>query len=241
MWGAATSHLALPPLPAESEVVIALRTAPGPDSVSLVLDGEGLATVDGGSDEQRLWFRVPSTSANRVSRLVLGRRQGYPPGGGDTRPLAVQLFEIRALSESVSWASAIVHTWQREALRIELEGAYDGEHFAAVGEGVWLRPRAVLRLPAAPGRLRLKMWAPRPTPPRTEIIVAGRHAAGPFEVGHLPSDYWLDVLPADTADGRLELEIRSNVYRPADSGSGDSRELGVVISELAFEPLEPGS
>jgi hypothetical protein len=241
MWGAAAAHLALPPLSAETEVGIALRPAPGPDSVKLMIGGESVATVNGKSDEQRLWLRLPPISADRVSQLMLGRRRGYPLGGGDSRQLAVQLFEIRGSSLGDSWASAIVHPWQREAVRIELEGAYDGEHFAAVGEGVWLRPRAVLRLPAAPGRLRLKMWAPRPTPPRTEILVAGRHAAGPFEVGPLPSDYWLDVLPTDAADGRLELEIRSDVYRPADSGSGDSRELGVVISELAFEPLEPGS
>ena len=28
---------------------------------------------------------------------------------------------------------------------------------------------------------------------------------------------------------------------PADDGAADSRELGVVLSDLAFEPRQPGS
>jgi len=236
MWGAAVVELTLPPLPAETEIGIALRPAPGPDSVSLELGGEDMATIDGRSDELRLWLRLPPTAADRVSQLVLRRRRGYPPGDDDSRPLAVQFFEIRALSQNASWASAISHPWHREAMRIEVEGAYDAEHFPGAGEGMWLGPRVVVRIPATAGRLSLRLWAPRPTPPRTEIWIAGRRAAGPLEIGPFPADYAVEVLPDDFVDGGLEVEIRSDTYRPADDGGADPRELGVVLSRVGFQP-----
>jgi hypothetical protein len=99
-----------------------------------------------------------------------------------------------------------------------------------------LRRGALLRRPATAARLRLRMWAPRPTPPRTVIRVAGRHAVGPLEIGHLPADYEIEVLPGDAVDGWLVVEISSDPYRPAEDGAADSRELGVVLSDLAFEP-----
>jgi hypothetical protein len=46
----------------------------------------------------------------------------------------------------------------------------------------------------------------------------------------------VDVLPGETPDGRFEVEVLSDAYRPADNGLVDSRELGVVLSSLAFEP-----
>ena len=121
-------------------------------------------------------------------------------------------------------------------MRIEVEGVYDAEHFPGAGEGMWSGPRVVVRIPATAGRLRLRMWAPRPTPPRTVIRVAGRHAAGPLEIGPSPADYGVEVLPDDVVNGRLEVEIRSDSYRPADDGAADVRELGVILSRLIFEP-----
>ena len=241
MWGAPGAELAIPPLAAGTEVGIALRPAPGPQPLIVTFGGEDVATIDGRSDEQRLWLRLPPAATGRVSTLVFGRGQGYSPGDGDSRSLSVQLFEIRTLSPSSSWANAVSHPWQREAMRIEVEGAYEAEYFSGAGEGVWLRPRALLRLPATAGRLHFRMWAPRPTPARTEVRIAGRLAAGPFEIGPFPADYRLDVLPGDAVGGRLEVEILSDVYRPADDGAADSRELGVVISDLAFELRQPGS
>jgi hypothetical protein len=241
MWGAAGADLALPPLSPETEIEIALRPASGPDPLSLVLDGEDVATIDGRSVEQRLWLKLPPTAPDRVSHLVFARRQGYPPGGGDSRPLAVQVFEIRALNQGAPWASPVSHAWQREAMRIEVQGAYDAERFPGIGEGAWLQPRALLRLPATVGRIRLRMWAPRPTPSQTEIRVAGRHAKGPLEIGPFPADYAIEVLPGDIVDGRLEIEIRSDAYRPAEGGAADVRELGVVLSDVAFEPRNGGS
>ena len=241
VWGAPGAELAVPPFASETEVGIVLRPAPGPNPLIVSFGGENVATVDGRSDEQRLWLRPSLTATGRVSDLVFERLRGYSPGDGDPRPLAVQLFEIRALNQGVSWRSAVSRSWQREAMRIEVEGAYDAECFPGVGEGMWLGPRALVRLPAAAGTLNLRLWAPRPSPPQTVIRIGGRQAAGPLEMGLSPADYELDVLPGDVVSGRLEVEIRSDIYRPAEDGLADSRLLGVVISDVAFEPREPAS
>ena len=237
MWGAAAAELELPVLDVGTELGVALRPAPGPDPVRLVLDGEVVATIDGEAGEQRLWIRAPSDdSQRRSSRLVIDRANSDPPGDSDSRPMAVQVFEMRALNPAGAWASAINHPWQRDALQIEMEGFYDAERFSRAGDGVWLRPRALLRVPAAGGRLRFRLWAPRPTPPRTLIRFAGRLAAGPLEVGPLPEVFEVEVLPSDALDGRLEVEILSDAYHPADDGLADLRELGVVLSSVEFEP-----
>jgi hypothetical protein len=241
MWGTTGAELAIPPLAAATEIGIALRPAPGPESLKVAFDSENVETIDGGSDEQRLWLRLPASATGRVSTVEFRRRRGYPPADGDSRPLAVQLFEIRALSQGSSWASAVSHPWQREAMRIEVEGAYDAEHFPGAGEGVWLRPRALLRLPATTGRLHLRMWAPRPTPARTEIRVAGHRVAGPFEIGPVPAVYEVEVLRGEAVDGRIEVEILSDLYRPEDDGAADSRELGVVLSIIEILPDDESS
>jgi hypothetical protein len=238
MWGAAKAELALPPLAAGTELGVALRPVPGPDPVRLFLDGEVVAVVDGESEERRLWLHLPRGAAGRVLRLAFDRARGHPSGDGDARPLSVQVFEIRAVHSSAAWKGRISCPWQRQAIRVEAEGVFDAEQFLGVGDGVWLGPRAVLRLPASGGRLRLRMWAPRPTRPRTVIRLRGRLAAGPLEIGAEPAAYEVEVLHSDVVEGRLEVDIRSEPYRPTEDGRDDPRELGVVISEVAFEPRE---
>jgi hypothetical protein len=235
MWGSPEAALLMPPLPVGTEIGVALQPVPGPDPVRVEFAKEDTTTVDGKSAEQRLWYLVPSEIADRVWRLRFARARGYPPGDGDSRPLAIQLFEIRASSSEEAWVASICHPWQREALRIEVEGNHDAETFPGVGDGMWLGPRAVVRLPVAEGKLRFRLWAPRPTHPRTEIWIAGRRAAGPFDIGPNPVNYEVEVLSGDAVDGRLEVEILSDAYRPAEDGAADSRELGVVLSEVSFE------
>jgi hypothetical protein len=238
MWGAAGAELALPPLSAGTELGIALRPAPGSEPLSLTLNGEVVAEFDGTADEQRLWFDVPPAATDRISHLAFDRRRGYPPGTDDSRPLAVQIFELRASSPGAAWAGAIAHPWQRLAMRVEVEGAHEPEVFPWIGDGVWLRPRALLRLPGGEGRLRLRLWAPRPTPPGTVIRLEARHASGPLDIGPHPTDFEVGVLPGEAIDGRLEVEVLSDPYVPSDHGGEDRRSLGVVISDLAFEPWE---
>jgi hypothetical protein len=241
MWGAPGAELALPPLPAGTELGIALRPAPGAESLHLLLDGEVLATFDGRSDEQLVWLAVPPAAAGRISRLEFDRSRGYPPGNDDPRPLAVQVFELRASSPGAAWTGAITHSWQRLALRVEVEGTHEPEFFPGIGAGVWLGPRAILRLPATVGRLRLRLWAPRPSPPRTVIRVAGRDASGPLDIGPDPTDHEVEVLPGEAIEGRLEIEVLSDPYVPSEHGGEDRRSLGVVISDLEFEPRKKGS
>ena len=49
------------------------------------------------------------------------------------------------------------------------------------------------------------------------------------------------MLSGEAVDGRIEVEILSDPYVPAEHGGHDRRSLGVVISELEFEPRKAGS
>jgi hypothetical protein len=240
MWGTMDAKLALPPLPIGTELGFALRPAAGPEPLNVLLGGQVAATLDSDSGERWLLLDVPESAADRGTYLEFRRRRGYPPGGGDARPLALQLFEIRASSPHQAWAAAISHPWQRRASRVEVEDAYGAEIFPGIGEGMWLRPRAHLRVPATAGRLRFRLWAPRPTPPRTVIRIEGRDASGPLEIGLRPTDFGVEILAGEAGDGPLEVEMVSDPYLPSEHGKNDLRSLGVVISELAFEPAGDG-
>jgi len=204
--------------------------------VVIAIDGLEVAQIDGEDGEQRLWLGVPAAVVGRVAELRFSRAAAFPPGGDDQRPLAVQLFEMRAMSPGGAWAGPVAHPWQRDAINVELEGAWDGESFTDNGDGVWLGSRAILRAPAGEGRLRLRLWAPRPTPAITVLFVAGRRVAGPLDISLQPEFFDLDVLESDIEGGRVEIEIVSDAYQPAADGSADSRILGVVLSDVEFEP-----
>jgi hypothetical protein len=236
LWGAAGAELQLPPIASGSKLGVALRPAPGAEPLTVTLDGRTIAAIDGHAAAVRLWIDIDSDHPLRPTRMTFDRARGYPPGEGDTRPLAVQLFEMRVLSSTDGWSGPISTDWQRDALHIDGEGFHAAERFAGAGDGVWLGPRAVLRVPAGRGLLRLRMWAPRPTPPRTVIRVAGRTVAGPLDIGPQPEEFVLEILTGGSFDERLELEIESVPYRPVDDGLADVRELGVVLSLLDFEP-----
>jgi hypothetical protein len=125
MWGGAEAVMLLPPLAEGAELGIALRPAPGPAPVVIEIDGLRAAQIDGEAGEQRLWLAVPAATADRVTELRFTRAAVFPVGGGDQRPLAVQLYELRALSPGGAWAGSVTHPWQREAVKVELEGSYD--------------------------------------------------------------------------------------------------------------------
>jgi hypothetical protein len=236
MWGRVEAVMALPPLGEGTQLGLALRPAPGPVPVVIEIDGREMALLDGEGGEQRLWLQVPPDAVDRVAELRFTRAGAFPPGGEELRPLAVQLYELRALSPTGSWTGPVAHPWQREAIKVELEGAYGAEEFAEAGDGVWLGPRAVLRVPAGEGRLRLRLWAPRPTPARTTILVAGRLAAGPLDLGRQPAFFEVEVLAGEAEGGWVEVEIASDPYTPVSDGGADRRTLGVVLSEVDFEP-----
>jgi len=237
MWGGADARLQLPPL-ADTELTVAVRPASGPEPLVVEYGGLEVARVDGDGGEQFVWLGAPAAVENTAAVLRFSRSKAYPPGVEDQRPLAFQLYEIRARTAGAAWVGKVSHSWQRQILRVELEGAFEAEVFPDIGEGVWLRPSAVLRVPAVEGRIRLRMWAPRPISPRMVIRVAGRRAAGPLDLGPQPGDIEVDVLSGEALDGWVEIEISSEPFRPADTGGEDRRLLGVVLSEIAFEPLD---
>lgn len=240
-WGGPGAELLLPPMAAGSKFSVALRPAPGDAPLEVLLDGTTVVTINGGSAEKRLWIDVRPEWASRSLRMQFDRARGYPPSRADSRPLAVQLFEMRTLSPVDGWAGPVVHRWQRDALNVEAEGFYDAETFPGIGKGAWLGPRAVLRVPVTRGLFRLRMWTPRPTPANTVISIGGRPLAGPLEVGPLPRDFDVEILAGDVSGDRLDVEITSDPYTPADDGKADHRELGVVLSYLEFVPSGPGS
>jgi len=237
MWGAADARLLMPPMPSGTEILIVFRPAEGPDPLLVNFDRREVAGVAGSDQEHRLRFEVGPSEAGRVTELRFSRDRGYAPGNDDSRLLAVQLFELRAFDPTLPWAGRVAHQWQRRALNIELKGAYQPEDFAEFGAAVWLGPQAWLALPAREGRLKLRVWAPRPTPPRTVITVGGRRVAGPLELGSLPTEVSIQVRSEDIRAGRVEIELLSESYIPRQHGRNDSRELGIVVSVVGFEPL----
>jgi len=213
MWGGVEAVMALPPLGEGAQLGIALRPAPGPAPVVIEINGREIARVGGEAGEQRLWLRIPPSAVDRVAELRFTCTTAFPLGGEDQRPLALQLYELRALSPAGPWRGSVAHPWQREAIKVELDGAYSAEGFAEAGEGVWLGPRAVLRAPAGEGRLRFRLWAPRPTPARTTVFVAGRRAAGPLDMrGAAPQG------PSTSARSRRSLTSRCWWVRPRGGG-----------------------
>jgi hypothetical protein len=236
MWGGSEAELLVPPLSARAELGLAVRPVPGPQPLEVAWEGRRLVVLAGEGGEELLWIPPPATAVGKASRLLLRRAAAFVPGPGDPRPLAVQLFELRAVDPGRAWSGAVARPRQRAALRVRIEGAFAAERFSEGLDGVWLGPRAAVSLPAATGVVRLRMWAPRPTPPETEIWLAGRRAAGPLELGPRPRDVTIELDCGDVRDGRAELLVTSVPYRPSEHGSDDHRELGVVLSDVAFEP-----
>ncbi len=239
MWGGATCDLLLPPLPDPTEVEIAFRAAPGAAQLEVSWNGEAVAEVQADDGRSRLRLDARQVRDRDVNRLSFRRATGYPPGGGDPRPLAVQLFEARAVASNLPWAGLMALDTERDRLGIRLEGHHGPEEFPGVGRGVWLTPHAVLEVPAAPGRLELTVWAPRPVAPKTVIRVGGSRIAGPLDIGPRPQRVVVPI-SEEAPWERVAIEIDSIAYVPAAAGLGaDPRELGIVLSEVHFEPSDP--
>lgn len=153
----------------------------------------------------------------------------------------MQLHAVRAVGGGLPWGGPAATAAQRSALGLVAEGAYGGEEFGAHGSGCWLEPRARLLVAPGEGELTLRLWAPRPTPPRTVVRLDGRVLAGPLDLAGEPTEVRL-ALPAEDPDGgRLVLVLDSEPFLPSASGSGDSRRLGVVLGGVRFAPRSPSA
>ncbi|HQN97576.1 MAG TPA: hypothetical protein PLM61_14465, partial [Thermoanaerobaculales bacterium] len=235
-WGGARCEAVLPPLPSGTAVFATSRPAPGPSPLAVSWNGTEAAPaeLDGG----RLAVRIDPmlVRADAANRLAFARERGYPPGPEDRRPLAVQLLSLAVRGPALPWSGPVASPVDRDRLGVRIEGHFPPETFGDAGPGVWLTPSARLELPAGAGRIGLTLLAPRPTPPRTVVRVAGHASAGPVDPGSRPTDVWLVVSDRDVVAGTVVVELLSEGYRPSDHGGHDDRELGVVLTRVRFEP-----
>jgi hypothetical protein len=240
MWGGAVCDLLLPPLPDPAEVEVAFRAAPGEAPLEVSWNGGMVAEVEADVGRLRLRFDADQVRDHDVNQLSFRRAAGYPPGNGDQRPLAVQLFHVRAMAPNLPWSASLAVAAERRRLGILLQGHHGPENFGGVGRGVWLAPHAVLEVPAAAGRLELVAWAPRPVPADAVIRVGGEVVAGPLDLASTPLKVVVPIAEQHVHGGRVTFEIDSVEFVPAAAGVGtDRRELGIVVSEIRFEPSDP--
>jgi hypothetical protein len=208
----------------------------GQAPLEIVINGKKVRQIEGNTSRQRYWVSEEAVAADAKNRLVFARVQGYVPSDRDLRPLAVQLFGVRAVGQGVTWAGVLAAEEERQRSLVKATGVLDPEEFPE-GRGVWTKPEARLTLPAGPGRLTLTLWAPRPKPPVLELSVRGTKVAGPIEVGHDPVQVEIPVTAALVAKGSVELDLKATPFCPAKEGiSSDARELGVVLSHVRFVP-----
>ena len=172
--------------------------------------------------------------ADGVQQVVLGRGESYPPGAHDPRPLAVQLYAVRATGPGLPWGGRVASERDRALLGIGAHGVHEVEYFGDAGRGCWTHRQARLEVPAGRGTLRLRLLAARPQPPATVVRLQGGQTVGPLDFGGAPLDVELTVAGEH---GPALVELDSIPYVPADEGHGDDRrELGVVLLEVHFEP-----
>ena len=237
MWGSAG---VVPPLPAGTWAGLDLRPASGREPLVVRVDGAVAAEVDGRARRGILWLSPDRLSAGRTATVAFDRDAVYPPGGGDTRSLALQLFGVRTVGPRVPWGGPVASDRDRARLRIEIEGAYGPERLAGIGRGCWLRPGSRLRLPAGEGTVTLLLSAPRATPPEAVVRVGGTVLASRLELISRPRAVAVDVRPAPGVRN-TDLVIDAVPFVPAREGAGgDTRELGVFLLEVHYEPAGGG-
>jgi hypothetical protein len=241
MWAGPDAELWLPPVPRDTAVGIGLRPAPGEAPLSVEVTGGGPPwIIDGNASPTWLWTRTTGSSEGPVV-VRLRRDRGYPPGGGDDRPLSAQLLGVAVRPRGAPVAGPVATEADRQLLRLEVDGCYGAEDFDDAGSGVWLQPEARLRFTVdEPGRIVLLIAAPRQTPARPRFVVEGGSRVGPLELAPGGNRISIDVGARQVADGIVELELFSEAFIPSEAGVGaDSRRLGVVLLGLEFEPAEP--
>jgi hypothetical protein len=242
MWSGPAAELWLPPVPKGTLIGLAVRPSPGDAPLEVSIEpGAIKAFLDGHGDIARLWVRLEEDASPGPVIVSLARASGYPPGGGDDRPLAAQLLgvEVRPPGAGFSGPAATEH--DRWALRLEVDGAHQPETFGELGPGVWLEPEARLRLAVGePGELTLRLASPRPTPANLRFGLAGLEVGFAGEPTAGESLVSMHIDSARIADGWAEIELLSDPYIPSESGHGtDTRSLGVVLLGLSFEPQHP--
>ncbi len=242
MWGGAQAELLLPPLALEAPLALELLPAHGDAPVAVLINGIDVAVIPGDAPRLAVPVHPAMLSPTTVNRLAIRRARGYPPGSGDSRPLAVRMFGLTSLAGHP-------HTVARERLASLLlagdpahqpaflvSGLHRPEDFVS-GRGAWTQQQATMELPLSSGVLTLTLWAPRPGPVDLRIAIDGELVAGPLNVGREPGMLSLVLTGRDGPATTARVQLISHPYTPARHGGSDPRELGVVISRVEFAPL----
>ena len=241
MWAGPGAELWLPPVPAGTLVGLELRPAPGELPITVAIGhGGGTFVLDGRAESTRFETRTTGDEDDGPVVIRFDRAAGYPPGGGDDRSLSVQLFDVVVRPPGARWEGCAATAAERSGLGLELDGAHEPELFPDLGRGVWVRPDARFRVRIEePGAIGLTIAAPRPTPADPRLVVGGDVVAGPLAVDHRDTVLTIPVDGDAVARGAIEFDLVSEPYLPAATGSADTRELGVVLLGVEFEPAEP--
>ncbi len=237
MWAGPQAELWLPPLPAGTSIGVKLRPARGdaPVVVSIHDQSQSLA---GHAEASWLWFETVPGSESAPVVIDLFRERGYAPGNGDDRLLSLQLGGVVVRPPGGVFFGPVVQDQDRKKMRLRVDGRYPAEVFAGGREGFWLNAQARLYFVVdEPGRLVLKVSAPRPTPTRTQVMTSSRVVLGPVDVGSELSELSIDINTVDVQGGEVELIITNDAFIPSlDGKSSDSRQLGIVLHALEFIP-----
>lgn len=242
MWAGPEAALWLPPAPAGTLVGLELKPAPGDTEVVVSLNGEDEVRVSGRSDRHWIWFRRRPEHHGRPLILRLERPRGYVPGGGDPRALSVQVFGAVVRPLGMAYGGPVAAPWEREGLRLVIDGDHGPEDFGGIGSGMWLKPEAHLRLMLEEsGSLTLSLRSPRPTDPQTVVSVDGGTADTGVDFFKGAAEVVIELGRREVENGVAEITLTSDSFVPSEAGnSSDPRELGVVLTALTFRPSEPG-
>jgi len=241
MWGTAGSELELPPLPASTRVAVDLRPASGDAPLILDVNGTAARKIGGREPRSLLWLEPRLFRADGSNRLTFRRSAVYPPGGGDERPLAIEVFHVNTVGPNVAWGGPVADAHERDRLAIALDEAYGPETIPDIGRGCWLQPHAILRVPACVGTLDITLAAPRPRPARVTISIRGRPVAGPLYVGNGARSVLVRIRSGDALPDGVPIRIDTDTFNPAREGAGtDTRDLGVFLLSVHFRPVPDG-
>lgn len=243
MWAGPEAELWLPPVPADTVVGLDFRPAPGDTDVVISLDGNDAISISGRSGRRWLWFRRKPGNQDRPLILGFDRPRGYAPGGDDLRELSVQVFGTIVRPLGMAYGGPISSSRERERLRLIIDGAYEPENFGKHGSGVWLRSEAQLRLAVEePGLLTVSLRSPRPTDSHVQAELNGAVVASDIVFLKGQAQTAIPIGPKAIEGGVVEIILWSEPFVPAKAGLGaDTRELGVVLTAVTFQPNATGS
>jgi len=116
---------------------------------------------------------------------------------------------------------------------VVLEGFEAPEVFAGERRGAWTQAQAVASFPARPGMLRIRIARPQHTP--GDVTVSTDAEMQTLALGPKPTTL---TFRTEAPGGRGRLEFRSPTFVPATvrSGSGDTRDLGLILYDVEFLP-----